>query len=110
MCRGDLPRCVLQNVRIRPLQHAGTTALEARGMFAKRVATTARLDPDQLHVLVLDELIECPDGVRAAAHASDDCRWKPPFSLQDLLARFLADYAMEVAHHRRVGMRSQHTP
>ena len=31
-----------------------------------------------------------------------------PFGLQDLLAGFLADDAMEVAHHRRVRMRSQH--
>ncbi len=47
-------------------------------------------------------------GVRAAADAGDQHVGQPALGLLHLLARFLADDRLEVAHHRRIGVRARH--
>src|SRR5271157_1883568 len=85
--RGDLPRLVLQHVGVCSLQHAGATAIEACGVLAKRVAASSRLDANQFHLPVLQELIEKADRIRTAADAGDERSWQPALGLQDLLPR-----------------------
>src|SRR5271166_3026062 len=106
MGRGDLPRLVLQHVGIRSLQHARAAAVETRGVLAQRVATSSRLDANQFHLAVLQELVEKADCVRTAADAGDERSWQPALGFENLLASLLADDAVEVAHHGRVRMRS----
>ena len=49
--------------------------------------------------------MEQADGVRAAADAGKERIRQTAFRRQHLLARLLADHALEIAHHRRIGMR-----
>ena len=86
----DLSVLVLQHVGVGSLQHPGAAAFEARRVLAERVAAAAGLDADQLHLRVLDELVERADGVRSAAHAGDDRGGqRPSFSRICLRASWL---------------------
>ena len=62
--------------------------------------------PTILHRGVFEERIEQADGVRAAAHAGDQQIRQPLLLLQDLPPRFVADDALEIPHHQRIGMRA----
>src|SRR5208337_327706 len=93
---------------IRSLQDAGPTAVEARRVLAQQVAASARLNANQLHLGVLDELVEDANCIRAAANTGNHRSWQATFGFEDLLARLPADDAMKVTHHRRVRMCSQH--
>ena len=77
-------------------------------MIAEFFAAASGFDADQLYFFILDEFVEDADGVRAAAHASNDCSWQLAFGFQNLCARFMADDFVKVAHHGGIGMRSQH--
>src|SRR5208337_3462845 len=83
--RGDLSRLILKHVRICSLQHARAAAIETRSVLAKRVAASSRLDANQFHLTVLEELIEKADRIRTAADAGDERSWQPALGLQDLL-------------------------
>src|ERR1035438_2941483 len=109
-CR-NLSRYVLQNKGISPLQYAGATSLPAEPcrMFSQRVAASSGFNANQLDFAVLDELIESANGVGTPANTGDYRGRKLPFCLQDLSARLFADDAVEVAHHRGIRMRAQHT-
>ena len=48
------------------------------------------------------------DGVRSSANAGDDSVRKFAFGLANLRAGFASDDPMKIAHHGRIGMRSQH--
>ena len=50
--------------------------------------------------------MEQADGVGAAADAGDERVGQAALGLEDLLARLAADHRLEVAHHRRIGMRA----
>ena len=52
--------------------------------------------------------MEQAHGVRAAADAGDQRVGQAALGLHHLLARLVADDALEVAHHRRIGMRARH--
>ncbi len=49
--------------------------------------------------------MEQADGVGAAADTGEQRIRQPAFKLHHLLAGFLADHALEIAHHGRIGMR-----
>src|SRR5690242_4712399 len=89
------------------MQHARSTAREARSMFAELQAAPARLNSDQLDVFVTDEGVEHPDGVRASADAGENRIGQAAFTLEDFGAGFVADHTMEIANHQWIGMRAQ---
>ena len=75
-------------------------------MPVRHRAVARRFDAIDLDALVVEERMEQPDGVRAAADAGDERVGQPPFRCLHLLAHFGADHRLEVAHHRRIGMRT----
>ncbi len=88
------------------MQHARRTAGHAGGVFAGVDAVAGRFDADDLHGLVIEERVEQADGVGAATDAGDQRVGQAAFLLHDLLAYFVADHRLEVAHHGRVGVRA----
>ena len=66
----------------------------------------AGLDADHAHV-VLEERVEEPDRVRAAADAGDEEVRQRARRREHLLARLLADHRLEVADHRRERVRAE---
>ncbi len=66
-----------------------------------------RLDAINLHAAVIEEWMEQPHGVRAAADAGKQRVGQAAFGFLHLLSRLVADHALEVAHNRRVGMRAR---
>src|ERR1700690_3288435 len=97
-----LPRRILQQIGIGSLQYARRTSVKARGMFAKVLAAPAGLDADELHSLVLNELIEDANRIRSAADARDNRSGQSAFGLEDLRARLPSDDLVKIAHHRWV--------
>ena len=59
-----------------------------------------------MHRFIFEERIKKADGVRAAADAGDQQIGQALFLLQNLPARFVADDALEIAHHHRIRMRA----
>jgi hypothetical protein len=91
------------------MQHARPPAGQAGAMRHPVVdAVAAGLDPDDRHLRVIEERMEQPHGVRAAADAGDQRVGQAALRLQHLLARLLADDRLEIAHHGRIGMRARH--
>ncbi len=104
-----LPVAVLQHHGARAVQHAEAAALEARGVLAERAAAAPRLDADQPHGAVVEEGAEQADGVAAAADAGDgEVGRRAAGGALELPSRLLADEAVEVAHHPRVGVGAEH--
>src|SRR3989338_1558710 len=70
----------------------------------------ARLDPDDVYRWVVKEGIEQPHRVGPAADGRDHGIGQTPLALlfRQLPADFLADDALEIAHHRRIWMRPRH--
>src|ERR1017187_417591 len=106
--RGNLSGYVLQNKGVSSLQHSRMSPVESRRVLAQRAAAPSSFNANELHVAVLDEFVESSDGVGTPANTGDYRGRKLPFCLQDLLARLLADDAVEVAHHGGIGMRAQY--
>ena len=79
-------------------------------MLAGLHATPGRLDSVDPHALVGEERVEEADGVRAAADAGDQRIGQPALGLQYLPARLDADHRLEVAHHGRIGVRTDDRP
>ena len=104
----DVPVLVLQHERPRALQHARAAAGESRGVAATPDRLAPGLDANQPHVAIADERIEDPHGVTAAADAGHDRGRQPAGELEDLRARFAADHRLELAHHQRVRMWTEH--
>ena len=80
---------------------------EARRVPPALDACPARLDADKAHVAVLEKGVKEADGVRSAADAGDQHVGQASLGGQNLLARLVADDALEVAHDARVGVRPQ---
>src|SRR5450631_328976 len=104
----DLTRSVLQDVRISSLQNARRTAAETSRVLAQSFAESAGFHSDEFDFFVFEEVVENADGIRSSADAGDDGVGKFAFGFADLDACFASDDAMEVAHHGRIGMRSEH--
>src|SRR4051794_7797870 len=91
---GDLPVVVGEDRRPRAVEHALPARAEAR--------RACRFDADQPHVRVVDEALEHPDRVRAAAHAGDDDLGQAALDLEELLPRLVPDHRLKLADHLRV--------
>src|SRR5690348_6200167 len=108
MRAGNMSGFVLQDVRVRTLQHPWQTTTETRRLIAKLVTASTGFYPNQLNFLVDDELVKYSNSIRSTTHAGDyRCR-QLAFSLHNLLASLLPDHAMKIANHGRIRMRSQH--
>src|SRR5579875_800179 len=107
MRRRHLAVAILQNIAVCAVQHAGRSAGEARRVLAEAVAAASGFNADQPHVVLFQERVKHPDGVRSAAHAGKDRIGQAAFALQNFLARLLADDAMKIAHHHRIRMCAQ---
>src|SRR3954454_4669058 len=102
----DLPLGVRQYRRHRTVQDTRTTGDQRRAVMSVE-SLSPGLDADQLDIGVVDERIEGPDRVRAAAHAGDDPRGELALRRQRLLSRLVTDHPLQVAHEPRVGRRPQ---
>ena len=103
----DLAVVVLQQQRIRALQHAGPAVGERRGVVAELLARAARFDADDLHRRVADERMEHADRIRAAAHAGDHRVGQRARLRSSICARAsLADHGLQLAHEVRIRMRA----
>src|ERR1017187_335702 len=106
--RGNLSGYVLQNKGVSSLQHSRMSPVESCRVLAQRVAAASSFYADQFDFAVFDEFVESSDGVGTPANTGDYRGRKLAFCLEYLLAGFLADDAVEVAHHGGIGMRAQH--
>src|SRR5436190_3224420 len=77
-------------------------------MIAQFLAAAAGFNADQLYFFVSDEIVKDPDRIRPTTDAGNYGSWKFPFRLHNLRASLTADDFMEVADHRRIGMRAEH--
>ena len=75
-------------------------------MLVRAGPASTRFHPYQAHVRIVHERREDPDRIAAAAHAGYDVVRQAPHPVEKLLAGLATDDGLEVAHHRRVGMRS----
>ena len=80
----------------------------------KRAACRPRTNPfatgfnaRHFHAFVTEEWIEEPDGIASAADARDEKIREPLVALQHLASSFIANDAMEIAHHHGIWMRSR---
>ena len=103
-----LPSVVLEHEAARALQDAGTAAGEARRVLAGADAVAAGLDADQPRRRIADERVEDAHRVAAAADAGDDGVGQRAELLEALRACLAADHRLELAHHQRIRMRSEH--
>ncbi len=103
----DLPVRILQEVGAVAVQHAGSPAGERGRMTAGCETVAAGFDADQAHAWNRDVRIEDAHRVAAAADARDDRVRMTARVLWHLRHAFVADHALEIAHHHRVRMRSR---
>ena len=102
----DLAVLVLEEERASAVQHARHAPAHRRAVLARLEPEAAGLDADEVGGGV-DEPGERAHRVRAAADARDD--EVGVVAAEDraaLLARFVADDALELAHHPRVRVRA----
>ncbi len=90
-----------------PCSTPAASAGKTRGVTARPDRFTTGLDADELHVAILDEGIEDPDCVTAAADTGDDRIWQSTGLFQDLAPRFPSDHRLKLANHQRVRMRAE---
>jgi hypothetical protein len=89
---GDLAVLVLQQIGAVAVQHAGFTAREGGACFLCRgPGPPAASTPSIATSAIVEEGVEQPDRVAAAADRGDELVGQAAFGLQHLCARFLAD-------------------
>src|ERR1700722_7661969 len=101
-----LPVLVLQQKRERSLKRARRTAGECRGVTAGFDAVAGRLETDQPDTGVVEERVKYADRIGSPADACGDGVGQSSRLILDLHARLESDDPLEVANHRREGMRS----
>mmetsp|Transcript_59253 Transcript_59253/g.139760 ORF Transcript_59253/g.139760 Transcript_59253/m.139760 type:complete len:374 (+) Transcript_59253:221-1342(+) len=105
---GDLAVGVLQQIGAVAMQHARRAGTQRGGVLAARDALPRGFDADQAHLIMGDVRVEDADGVAAAAHAGEHGVGLAARHLGHLHQALVADDALEVAHHHRVGVRAGH--
>ena len=103
----DLAVLVLQQQRVRAVQHAGPAVGERRGVLAEPVPVPPASMPTISTDSIADERMEHADGVRAAADAGDDGIGQAARLRSSICARAsLADHGLQLAHQVRIRMRA----
>ena len=69
-------------------------------------AVAGSLDAKKRDGRFVEERVEQADRVGAAADTGEETVGEPAFEALHLLAGFIADDALEIADHRRIGMRA----
>src|SRR6185436_18764454 len=92
MRRFDVAGVVLEDERMRALQHARRAAGKAGGMAPGGDRLATRLDANEAHMRIVDEGVEDPDGVAATADAGDDGVRRAADELEALRLRLAADH------------------
>ena len=64
------------------------------------------LATDELDLLVVDEVVECTDGVASSTDACDAVVGEPSLGFRDLLPDLLTDDRLELTDHVREGVGS----
>ena len=108
MRQRNLPSRILQNVGKSSLQYARGASAKTSSMVTQFFTAATVFYTDQFHFFVADEVEENTNRVRTSANAGDDGRWQLAFHFQNLPPAFFSGNLVEVAHHRRIRMRSQH--
>ena len=106
----DVAGRVLQDVAAGSLQDAGGAGGEARRVAPRDECLAARLDADQADRGVVDEAVEDPERVAAAADARHDRIRGATGQVAVLGPRLAPDHGLELPHHQRIGMRPEHGP
>jgi hypothetical protein len=102
----DLAIFILEDVRARALQHAEGTALKTGGVLFGHDAFAAGFNAKHFDGRVFEKWIKQANGVRTAADAGDKMVGQAFFFFENLAAGFVADNALEISDHHRVGMRA----
>src|ERR1700679_3581240 len=97
---------VLQQKRKRSLKRAGRATGECRGVTAGFDAVAGGFEADQPDTGVVEERVKYADRVGSPAYACGDGVGQSAGLILDLHARLESDDPLEVANHRREGMRS----
>ena len=80
---------ILQQIGLGAVQHAGRAFGERGGVMGRFHPLARRLDAMNGDVGIVEERMEQPDGIGAAADAGDEHIGQPPFGLHHLRAGFL---------------------
>src|SRR5215831_5434061 len=99
---------VLQQQRVRSVEHAGTAVGDRGSVLTKAGATPAGLDADDLDRGIGHKGMEGTDGVGSAADAGDEGIRQPPGSGEYLRACLPSDDRLELAYQVWVRMRADH--
>src|SRR5512138_716321 len=105
MSLGDLSIFVLQDIRAGAVDDADASlgrVAKAGCMPAGLDPAAARLDADQLDLLVLHEAAEDSDRIGPATHTGNDRVGQASHFHYDLFTRFCADHRLELAHDGRI--------
>ena len=106
---GDLAVGVLQHIGAVAVQHARLAFLQAGRVFGSVQTFASRLHTDQTGVGIVDIGVENAHGVAATTDSGDHrIRLLARVLRRHLLQAFLADHALEIAHHGGVGMRARY--
>jgi len=101
-----LPVLVLAEIGLHAVEYAEATGVDGRRGLERVYALAGGLAAHQLHLLVLDEIVERPDGVAASADAGDEHVRDPALLLDGLLPDLLAYHGLEVPDDRRERVRA----
>src|SRR5262245_30973893 len=110
MGRQDIAVVVLQDEAPCAVKDASLTASEPRGMLAGRDRSATSFHTNEPNGAIVDERVEDPQRVAAAADTRHDQIWKSPGRLENLCARLLADHRLKLAHHQGIRMRPKDRP
>src|SRR5690606_9814274 len=102
----DLAVTVLQDVGAIAMQYTYRATCQGGRVLAAIEPFARSFDTDETDIGMVDIRVENTDGVGASAHCGDDEIWLPPGGFRHLFEAFLADDALEVAHHHGVRMRT----
>lgn len=97
----DLPMSGLEKVRAYTVENTWDTAGEGGAVSLSIHTFACSLHANKSDVLVLDKVVERPDGITASSNASYDSLRKFSSCSQHLGLDLLADELLEVSHKRR---------
>src|SRR5262245_6218595 len=103
----DVAVLVLEDHGPSPLQDAGAPAGESRRVSPRDQLLPGGLHTNQTDTRIVDERIEDPEGVAATTDTGHDGVRQAPDEREQLLTRLAPDDGLELAHHERIGMRSE---